>query len=151
MILLALAAALTTQYPVAVADMKVSARQIRHWERIAEHGDSMDPRPVREQAVSMLIEDRWLRGEARRRGHTVTREEVQARFERHRAEAYGGEEDFQAYLQQTGQTEADLRFRLRMELYREKIGEGVNLRPRWKPRTRCARRYFVRSRCARRT
>jgi len=115
------AVALTTAHPVAVQTMRIPATQIRHWERIAEHNDSLDPRPVREQAVSMLIEDRWLRGEARLRGVTVTPEEVRERFETHRAEAYGGEDDFQAYLRSSGQTEAVVRFRLRMELYREKL------------------------------
>ena len=80
---------------------------------------------LRDQVLQLLVSSRWLEGEARDRGITVGDAEVAEAFERQRKLSFPEDADFQAFLEHSGQTEQDIRTRVRLDLLSTKIREQV--------------------------
>ena len=152
----------TYDHPIVVDGTHIAREQLRHWERVAGRDDV-----AREQATIMLIEARWIRLEARRRGVRVTREQVRRQFRRHKRDAFPSHRAFKRWLRSSGQTRGDLLFRVRTDLTSDRLRayatrgatteeeEQAQLdafvqefRDHWLPRTRCSRMYFVETHCA---
>lgn len=151
----------TKERPIVVEDMTISAKEIRHWERVARRAGSGASRDV---IVQMVVENRWLLGEARWRGLTPTRPEVLRAFRRQKRAAFPT--GFRRWLRSTGQTRADILMRVRVDMISNRLRRfatagsddpqtqqelldafAEQFRDYWVPRTICSPRYFVEGVC----
>jgi foldase protein PrsA len=80
---------------------------------------------LRDQVVSLLVSYRWIQGEAKARHISVTNAEVQKSFQQQKKQNFPKEADYQKFLKQYGQTEADILERVRLDLLSTKIRNQV--------------------------
>jgi foldase protein PrsA len=73
------------------------------------------------QVMNFLITGYWYQLEARRLHINVTAKQVQATFEKERKQAYPTQAAYQAFLKETGQTTADILYRVRIDLILSKL------------------------------
>ena len=111
--------------------------------------------------MQFLLDARWLAGEAKARGvKEPTVAEVTQRFDLLRGQTFPGNA-LSSYLSRTGQSVADLRYRVRVLLLEEAIRNDVRgsgsfaaqrarinrftreFPRRWRARTSCAPAYYV--------
>lgn len=96
--------------------------------------------------MRFLISDLWVIGEAQERGIRVSHEEVDRKVERNRRSAFHSERSFKRFLRRTGQTVADIKFKMRIDLLTEKLQAVVDpseFASRWRARTLCAPGFSV--------
>jgi hypothetical protein len=121
----------------------------------------MNKRAVRREAFNALILGRWIALEARRRGVRVRKAQVDRRMAALRS---GAGRSFSALMRAARLSRGELRSQVRTTLLATRLGL-VSSRPgdvaqavravrrlydRWRPRTRCRPRFFVRTLCGRR-
>ena len=67
----------------------------------------------------------WIEGEAKEQGIKVTDAEVKKSFEAQKKQSFPKEADYQKFLKDSGQTEADILQRVRLDLLSNKIRDKV--------------------------
>jgi hypothetical protein len=109
-------------------------------------------RPV----LDLLITAEWQEEEAATDGIVVTAAQVEHSYRVDRARLYPTRGQFRRYLHRTGETIADVMFRVRAQVIRDALLKAehltagaldTELRTRFKPQTECARTYVM-SDCA---
>jgi hypothetical protein len=112
----------TAKHPIVVSDERISRGWLRHWTDIAARsgGDPHRAR-VRRQAAGYLISSRWIIGEATERGVVVTRAETTRAFRSQRDDAFPRRRDYRRFLRESGQTTTDIRIRVRIDLFSDKL------------------------------
>jgi foldase protein PrsA len=80
---------------------------------------------LRDQVLQLLISFKWIEGEAKEMGVKVTDAEVKKSFDKQRKQAFPKDADFQKFLKDSGQTEADILKRVRLDALSNKIREKV--------------------------
>jgi foldase protein PrsA len=80
---------------------------------------------LRDQVVSLLISYQWIEGEAKQRNITVSDADVQKSFQQQKKQNFPKEKDYQKFLKQYGQTQADILMRVRLDLLSNKIRDQV--------------------------
>ncbi len=80
---------------------------------------------LRDLVMQLLISFKWIEGEAALRGLTVTDAEVTRAFDKQKRESFPKEADFQEFLETSGQTVADVRARVRLDLLSNAIRDQV--------------------------
>jgi foldase protein PrsA len=80
---------------------------------------------LRDQVMQLLISFEWIEGEAALRGLTVTDAEVTKEFDKQKQQSFPKEAQFQKYLKTSGQTLADVRARVRLDLLSNKLRDQV--------------------------
>ena len=80
---------------------------------------------LKEQVMQFLIQAEAISQEAEERGVAVTEEEVQTRFDDLKEQQFPKDEDFTQFLEQSGQSEEDLLFRVRLDLTINEIRKDV--------------------------
>ncbi|WP_170179265.1 peptidyl-prolyl cis-trans isomerase [Solirubrobacter pauli] len=80
---------------------------------------------LRNQVMQLLISFEWIDGEATLRGLIVTDAEVTRSFEKQKRQSFPKDSDFQTFLKTSGQTVADIKGRVRLDLLSNKIREQV--------------------------
>jgi foldase protein PrsA len=80
---------------------------------------------LRDQTMQFLISAQWLQQEADKRDIKVTDAEVQKTFNQQKKQSFPKEADYQKFLKSSGQTEADLLFRVKLSVLTNKIQEDV--------------------------
>jgi foldase protein PrsA len=80
---------------------------------------------LREQVIELLVTARWLEAEARERGLAVSDAEVEERFETLRKQSFPKRKQYDAFLKDSGQSEADILLRVRVDLLTTKLQEQV--------------------------
>ncbi|MFZ1925714.1 MAG: hypothetical protein WAU42_06195 [Solirubrobacteraceae bacterium] len=78
------------------------------------------------QALGFLITSEWVLGEAAARGVSVSEAEVKQRYAQLVHESFPKAGSMQKYLAKSGQTEADLLARIKVEMLASKIGAKVS-------------------------
>jgi hypothetical protein len=106
-----------------------------------------------DQVMSFLISSDWLIGEARDLNVQVSDVEVRHRFDRIRREQFPKKGEFTAFLRSSGETIADLLFRVRLNLLSGRIQRqitagqhGAGAREfgvKWRAQTYCSPTYAV--------
>jgi hypothetical protein len=139
----AVARADTQDWRVAVVGTQpITVSLYRHWEHIAHRSSPHDSARRRRSAVmSFLIGDFWIIGEAQERGIRVSYKQVDRTLARQRRAAFPRERDFKRFLRQSGQTIADLKFRVRLDLLTAKLVPVIDLGAfysKWRAQTLCA-------------
>jgi hypothetical protein len=157
----------TPSHPIVVAERAIPVETLERWERAAARAGLRSRREARLQAAEHMIQSEWIRGEAALRGITVSREQVLRAFRAQRRQAFPRYRDFTRFLRQSGQTRADLLFRVRIDMYSARIRRQVlagargpvrqerrldrfvrEFRAYWQARTQCLPRYHVKHSCA---
>jgi foldase protein PrsA len=80
---------------------------------------------LRDQVMQLLISFDWIEGEAKAKGVKVTDKEVKASFDKQKKQAFPKAADFDKFLKDSGQTEADILKRVRLDTLSNKIREKV--------------------------
>ena len=98
----------------------------------AAEGNAEPPEPGTPQfgatlvpALSDLLLGRWVRGEAQERGIAVTEREVDVELETIIDEQFGGQEEFDKFLEQSGFSEEEARGRVELQLLTQCIQDQV--------------------------
>jgi hypothetical protein len=117
-------------------------------------------RKVRDETMAFLIPAHWIELEAVERSIVVTDDEVRAEVARQREATFKTDAEWLDYKDDTGLTDADIRFKVRKEMLSNRVrdqvleeshttnGQGAVLesfskayRSKWIPRTTCAPSY----------
>src|SRR3954447_7505213 len=80
---------------------------------------------LRDQVMQFLISAQWIQGEAKDQDITVTEADVQKRFAQTKKQSFPKEADYQKFLKQSGMTQADILFRVKLDALSSKIRDKV--------------------------
>jgi len=80
---------------------------------------------LREQVLGLLISFEWIQREAEEQGVKVTDAEVKKSFEQQKKQSFPKEADYEKFLKDSGQTEADVMMRVRLDVLSNKIRDKV--------------------------
>jgi parvulin-like peptidyl-prolyl isomerase len=80
---------------------------------------------LRDQVMQLLIQEKWVRGEAADQDVKVTEAEVKKAFEDQKKQSFPKKGDYEKFLKTSGFTEADILFRVRLEQLSNKLREKV--------------------------
>jgi foldase protein PrsA len=80
---------------------------------------------VKQQVMNFLVSGKWIEGEAKERGVSATPEEVQRQFKQVVDQSFPTKKAYNSLLKRTGQTEGDLKFRVRLDVLANKVREQV--------------------------
>ena len=97
-----------------------------HWNTVVRKlSPGIKPDDARNQALQVLVSFRWVDGEAERLGVKVSDADVKKSFAEQKQQAFPKEADYEKFLKDTTQTEADIVARVRVDLLGQKIQEQV--------------------------
>jgi hypothetical protein len=114
--------------PVSVAGRTITLDEITHWARISARTDGSPGGATREHfelAAQLVISFRWIAGEAELRGLELSRRQAAEAFRRQKQRAFPRDRDYRRFLRRTGQTDADVRHRVRLDLLSDRIRDDV--------------------------
>jgi foldase protein PrsA len=80
---------------------------------------------LRDQVMQLLVSFQWIEGEAKLQHVKVTDAEIKKTFDKQRKQAFPKDADFQKFLKDSGQTEADIIKRVRLDTLSNKIRDKV--------------------------
>ena len=80
---------------------------------------------LREQVLGLLISFEWIQREAEEQGVKVTDAEVKKSFEQQKKQSFPKDADYEKFLKDSGQTEADVMMRVRLDVLSNKIRDKV--------------------------
>jgi hypothetical protein len=114
------------QAVVRVGPVAIAKPTVEHWMSVMAR-ERASPRPqLRERALAFLISSQWILGEAAAEHMEVSDREVKRRLQQKQGESFrNGAMGFGEYLKDTGQTAADVRFRIEVELASAKIRRSL--------------------------
>ncbi len=81
---------------------------------------------LKDQVMTFLIRSQWLEAEAKKQGIELSDAAVKKELDKARKQAFPKPADYQKFLKDSGQTEADLLFRQRTQMLEQKVTEKVN-------------------------
>jgi len=84
-----------------------------------------DHREVRRQAMQFLVQSQWVEQEAAARGVAVSEKHVRQTFKRQKRAAFPNERGYQRFLRESGATEADILFRIRLDILQNRLTRHV--------------------------
>ena len=80
---------------------------------------------LRDQVMQFLISAQWIQGEASDQGVKVTDADVSKRFQQTKKQSFPKETDYQKFLKQSGMTQDDILFRVKLDALSSKIRDKV--------------------------
>jgi len=80
---------------------------------------------LRDQVMQFLIQAEWVQQEAENRGVKVSEAEVKKIFDDQKKQAFPREADYAKFLKDSGMSEADILFRLKLEQLQTKLTQKV--------------------------
>jgi foldase protein PrsA len=80
---------------------------------------------IRDTTMQFLLSSQWLLQEASKRKLTASDTEVRTTFEQQKKQSFPKEADYQKFLQSSGQTEADLLFRIKLSVLTNKLQQSI--------------------------
>lgn len=117
---------------------------------------------MQKEVLGFLISSDWVKSEAVDRGISISPEEVRKSFDRVRHLEFHRRRAFERFLHNSGQTVADLLYRVELNLLSERIAKSVMaghrgasgkrralsrfvkaFKAKWRPQTYCASEYAV--------
>jgi hypothetical protein len=155
---------------VCVGAQAITGATYMHWISVA--GKQVDPAPkkgehaatvaLQNEVLGFLISSDWVKGEAKARGLSVSPTEVRKSFDRIRHQEFHRRREFERFLHKSGQTVADLMFRVELNLLSVRIQKSVTaghhsrssqqralsqflkaFKVKWQAQTYCASEYAV--------
>ena len=152
------------QVIVCIGAHAITGEAVAHWSDVARRsgGRRASDASIAQQALSFLISSDWVLGEAEALGIGVTETDVRHSFDRIRAQQFRKRREFQKFLRSSGQTVADLLFRVRLNVTSERIQRHftsghasakakeralarfvVEFKRRWTAKTYCVAAYAI--------
>jgi foldase protein PrsA len=118
---------------------QISKTDFDHWLTVVsaqpQPGQKKKPAPpkpgtkqydaVKQQVMQFLVSAKWIDGEAKERGVSATPAEVDRQFQQTKDQSFPNEKAYQRFLKTSGQTEKDLKFRVRLDVLSNKIRTQV--------------------------
>ena len=154
-----------------VATTPILGATLAHWTAVAERAAAPKGKasaaasaevPPANQALSFLISSEWILVEARALGIHVSAAQVRRSYDRTRDRQFHKRGQFHAFLRSSGETVADLLFRVRLNMTSNTIQRRiqgargdtkkkqqailrfvVQFRRKWRAQTYCAAAYLV--------
>jgi foldase protein PrsA len=80
---------------------------------------------LRDQVMQLLIQEKWVRGEAEDQGVKITDAEVNKAFEEQKKQSFPKKGEYETFLKTSGFTQDDIIFRVRLEQLSNKLREKV--------------------------
>src|ERR1700754_893519 len=80
---------------------------------------------LRNQVLQLLISFKWIQGEAAAMDVKVTDAEVKKSFDEQKKQSFPKDEDYKKFIKTSGQTEADILQRVKLDLLSNKIRDKV--------------------------
>jgi foldase protein PrsA len=80
---------------------------------------------LRDQVLQLLISFKWIQGEAEAMDLKVSDADVKKSFNEQKKQSFPKEEDYQKFIKNSGQTEADILQRVKLDLLSNKIRDKV--------------------------
>ena len=80
---------------------------------------------LRDQVMQLLVSFQWIEGEAKAKNVKVSDKEVKASFDKQKKQAFPKAADFDKFLKDSGQTQADILKRVRLDALSNKIRDKV--------------------------
>lgn len=80
---------------------------------------------LRDQVLGFLIAAQWVKGEAAEQDIKLTKADIDKAFAEQKKQAFPKEADFKKFLEESGSTEADIRFQLEIEQLQQKLVEKI--------------------------
>jgi hypothetical protein len=115
-------AGLSRVEPISIAGKIMSIGEIEHWARIqARAAGGRRSRKHLAPAADYLIRARWIEGEAEAAGIRVAPRRVWREFRAQRDEVFRTRRHFRRYLRESGQTGADVRMRVRLNIVSDRL------------------------------
>jgi foldase protein PrsA len=71
---------------------------------------------LKQQVMQFLVSAEWIQQEAKSEGVKVSNKQVQKQFQDQKKQSFQKEADYQKFLKQSGMTEADLLFRVKLDV-----------------------------------
>jgi foldase protein PrsA len=135
----------------------------RHWEGVAKRSAGhIRPQALIDEALGFLISSDWVIGEAQELNIHASARQVRRQFDRDRHEQFPTDKEFKAFLKSSGQTVADLLFRVRLSILSDRIQRHAvagqhgaaaqeqalsrfvsEFKSKWQARTYCSPQYAV--------
>jgi hypothetical protein len=152
------------QLVACVGSQPITGWVFRHWAGVAKRALGRRPptHAVIEEAMGFLISSDWVIGEARDLNIHLSEVEVRRYFDRIRREQFPKRREFTAFLKSSGQTVADLLFRVQLNLLSARIQRQIiasqhgtsaqehaighfvsEFKSKWRAQTYCAPPYAV--------
>jgi hypothetical protein len=155
---------------VCVNTEAITGATYTHWLMIAKQDESPATKgqhaasatELQTEVLRFLISSDWVRGEAESLGVGVSTAEVRKSFERIRHQEFPRRREFDKFLRNSGQTVADLMFRVELNLLSERIQKNAiaghhgasskeralsqfvkAFKAKWQEQTYCASEYDV--------
>lgn len=80
---------------------------------------------LRDQVMQFLINGAWIQNEAEDRGVELTDSQVEKQFEQTKEQSFPSDKQYKRFLKQSGMTQEDVNFRVRLDLLSQRIREEV--------------------------
>ena len=80
---------------------------------------------LRDQVMQFLISSRWIEAEAADRDLEATDEEVDKMFNEQKRQSFPSDREYQQFLKASGQTEADLKYRVKLDVLSNQVREAI--------------------------
>jgi foldase protein PrsA len=80
---------------------------------------------LRTEVMQFLIQAEWVQQEADAQGVKVTDQDIKRSFEDQKKQAFPNDKAYQQFLNQSGMTEADILFRVRLDQLQQKLTQKV--------------------------
>jgi foldase protein PrsA len=80
---------------------------------------------LRDQTMQFLVSAEWLTQESAKRKITASDKEVQTTFEQQKKQSFPKEADYKKFLATSGQTEADLLYRVKLSVLTNKLQQAI--------------------------
>jgi len=96
----------------------------------------------KQEVLDFLISSQWVTSEAEEQGVHVSEAEVKKQFDTLKSQQFPKEAQFKEFLSRTGETEADLLMRVKLQLLARKIQEKVTNSAKKKPSKKEIEKYY---------
>ncbi len=80
---------------------------------------------LRDQVMQFLVSSRWIEAEASDRDLEAADGEVNKMFDDQKRQSFPSDPEYQQFLKASGQTEEDLRYRVRLDVLSNKVREAI--------------------------
>jgi SurA N-terminal domain len=116
-----------------VGSEAITGTSFSHWAAVSRHTHTgtpngppaQSPAEAREEVLGFLISSDWVLGEARDLKISVSSTQLRKEFDRVKAQQFQKKREFRAFLRTSGQTVADLLFRVRLNALSTRIQRRV--------------------------
>jgi parvulin-like peptidyl-prolyl isomerase len=80
---------------------------------------------LKQQVMQFLVSAEWIQQEAKKQGVTVSSKEVQKQFQDQKKQSFQKDSDYQKFLKNSGMTESDLLFRVKLDVISNDVRNKV--------------------------